>query len=169
MRLQPTGASIAVEKGVNPGHTLMRSSGYEETVFEWHLARIDLIETGEKGRQGFGRGRHMTADGNLRSTPDAGLDCVAVGSQTVAGQQSAIQSGVCLSDEGGGKCLRAGNKGLLKLPLGIDVRQRNALQAGHIGLVGEVLPQGTADVARVGALPLDAIGIIGIHLPYQLA
>ena len=49
------------------------------------------------------------------------------------------------------------------------MRQRDALQTRDIGFVGKVTVQCAADVARVRALPLDPVGVVGIHLANQFA
>ncbi len=74
-----------------------------------------------------------------------------------------------LLDEGAGERRGAARNGGLQRALGIDVSECDALQTGDIRFVREVAPQGPADVVRVRALALDAVGVVGVHLPHQLA
>ena len=51
----------------------------------------------------------------------------------------------------------------------ICIARGEALQAGDIGLGGEVAVQGAFDIARMGALAFDPVGVVGIHGPDEFA
>ena len=172
MGLQAAGAAVAVDEGVNPGHALVGGSGDDELVFEQMWAGVDLIEAFKEGRQRIGRGRLVAADGHLSRAPLAGRDDFALGGKAgkaVCLNQAAVELAMRLLDEGAGEGRGAAFNGGLQRPLGIDVGERDALQTGDIGLVRKVAPQGAADVVRMRALALDAVGVVGVHLPHQFA
>lgn len=87
----------------------------------------------------------------------------------IFGQQAAVKAGMRLAKKAAGERLGLGADPLLQLLLGLDVRQRHALAPCDVRSFGEVMPKRAFDVGGMRPLPLDAVRVVGVHRPDDLA
>jgi len=114
----------------------------------------------------------MLAHAHVALAQCTGGDGLLLGRKQVGGRQVGKQGVVnvfqCLWRIQVGRALGPG-VALFQRLLGFDVGDGQALLSGQSSILGEVLPQGLVDFVRAGVLPLDAVGVVGVHAAQQAA
>lgn len=172
MAVQTHDAAVAIDEWMDPAQALMSGGQGEKRRFTPGDGAVELPPALKQGRQAPVRGGDVTPHLHLALAQFAWDDGLALASHQVFRWQAGEQFPVNVTDRCGSVELpgtRFPAVALFDSRFGVDMGDSQTLSRGEFLVGGEVAGQRLLDFQRPGVLPLDAVGVVGIHPAQQLA